>query len=113
MIEEIVGEIADEHEEDEATIVDLGDGEYMVSGQLRVEALEDLLDAELEGDDYETVAGLIFTSTGRVPKVGAVIKKNGYQFIVDRADRRRIYRVRVSKDPAWTIEDEEEMENRS
>ncbi|HEY4642566.1 MAG TPA: hemolysin family protein [Thermoanaerobaculia bacterium] len=111
VVEEIVGEIADEHEEDEATIVDLGDGEYMVSGQLRVEALEDLLDAELEGDDYETVAGLIFTSTGRVPKVGAVVKKNGYQFVVDRADRRRIYRVRVSKDPEWTIEDEEELEN--
>ncbi|HEV7570028.1 MAG TPA: hemolysin family protein, partial [Thermoanaerobaculia bacterium] len=111
VVEEIVGEIADEHEEDEATIVDLGDGEYMVSGQLRVEALEDLLDAELEGDDYETVAGLIFTSTGRVPKVGAIVKKNGFQFIVDRADRRRIYRVRVSKDPAWTIEDEEELEN--
>jgi magnesium and cobalt transporter len=113
VVEEIVGEIADEHEEDEATIVDLGDGEYMVSGQLRVEALEELLDADLEGDDYETVAGLIFTSTGRVPKVGAVIKKNGYQFIVDRADRRRIYRVRVSKDPDWTLEDEEELENRS
>src|SRR3954449_6712897 len=112
VVEEIVGEIADEHEEDEATIVDLGDGEYMVSGQLRVEALEDLLDAELEGDDYETVAGLIFTSTGRVPKVGAIVKKNGYQFIVDRADRRRIYRVRVSKDPEWTIDDEEERESR-
>ena len=112
IVEEIVGEIADEHEEDEATIVDLGDGEYMVSGQLRVEALEDLLDADLEGDDYETVAGLIFTLTGRVPKVGAVIKKNGFQFVVDRADRRRIYRVRVSKDPEWTIEDEEERESR-
>ena len=51
------------------------------------ESLLDLLDADLEGDDYETVAGLIFTSTGRVPKVGAVIKKNGYQFVVDRAER--------------------------
>jgi CBS domain containing-hemolysin-like protein len=112
IVEEIVGEIADEHEEDEATIVDLGDGEYMVSGQLRVEALEELLDADLEGDDYETVAGLIFTSTGRIPKPGAVVKKNGYQFIVDRADRRRIYRVRVSRDPEWTAEDEEERESR-
>ena len=112
IVEEIVGEIADEHEEDEATIVDLGDGEYMVSGQLRVEALEELLDADLEGDDYETVAGLIFTSTGRIPKPGTVVKKNGYQFIVDRADRRRIYRVRVSRDPDWTAEDEEERENR-
>jgi len=112
VVEEIVGEIADEHEEEEATIVDMGDGEYMVSGLLRVEALEELLDADLEGDDYETIAGLIFTSTGRIPKAGAVVKKNGYQFIVDRADRRRIYRVRVSKDPDWTREDEEERESR-
>ena len=112
VVEEIVGEIADEHEEDEATIVDMGGGEYMVSGQLRVEALEELLDAGLEGDDYETIAGLIFTSTGRVPKAGVVVKKNGYQFIVDRADRRRIYRVRVSKDPEWTTEDEDERESR-
>jgi CBS domain containing-hemolysin-like protein len=112
VVEEIVGEIADEHEEEEATIVDMGDGEYMVSGLLRVQALEELLDADLEGDDYETVAGLIFTSTGRVPKAGAVVKKNGFQFIVDRADRRRIYRVRVSRDPEWTAEDEEERESR-
>jgi CBS domain containing-hemolysin-like protein len=112
LVEEIVGEIADEHEEEESTIVDLGGGEYMVSGQLRVQALEELLDASLEGDDYETMAGLIFTSTGRIPKAGVVVKKNGYQFIVDRADRRRIYRVRVSKDPEWTAEDEEERENR-
>jgi CBS domain containing-hemolysin-like protein len=112
VVEEIVGEIADEHEEEEDTIVDMGDGEYMVSGLLRVEALERLLDADLEGDDYETVAGLIFTSTGRIPKAGAVVKKNGYQFIVDRADRRRVYRVRVSRDPEWTREDEEERESR-
>src|SRR5205823_6934783 len=40
VLEEIVGEIADEHEEEEATIVDLGNSEYLVSGQLRVDALE-------------------------------------------------------------------------
>jgi len=40
------------------------------SAPLRVDALEELLDADLEGDDYETIAGLIFTSTGRIPKTG-------------------------------------------
>ena len=98
LVEEIVGEIADEHEEEETTIVDLGNQEYLVSGLLRVEALEEMLDVELEGEDYETVAGLIFTTLGRVPKRGAVVKKNGFQFTVDRADRRRIYRVRVIPD---------------
>ncbi|HEX7150982.1 MAG TPA: hemolysin family protein [Thermoanaerobaculia bacterium] len=108
ILEEIVGEISDEHETDEATMVELGNGEYLVSGLLRVEALEELLDAELSGDDYETVAGLIFTTLGRVPAAGTVITKNGYRFEVDRADRRRIYRVKVAPDPNWNPEDQEE-----
>ena len=109
VVEEIVGEIADEHEEEEATIVDLGDRQYLVSGLLRVEALEKVLDVDLEGDDYETVAGLIFTTLGRVPKTGAAVKKGGFQFTVDRADRRRIYRVRVVPD-ADAVFDESERE---
>jgi putative hemolysin len=110
IIEEIVGEIADEHEDEEATIVEVGDGTYLVSGLLRVETLEERLDAKLAGDDYETVAGMIFTSLGRVPAVGTIVNKNGYRFIVERADRRRIYRVKVMKDPEWRADEEEEEE---
>ncbi len=108
IIEDIVGEIADEHEEEEVTIVDVADGTYLVSGLVRVAELEELLHADLSGEDYETVAGLIFTSLGRVPSAGSVVTKNGFRFEVDRADRRRIYRVRVSKDPEWREEGEEE-----
>jgi CBS domain containing-hemolysin-like protein len=108
IIEEIVGEIADEHEDEEATVVDLGDGTYLVSGMLRVEELEEKLDASFSGEDYETVAGLIFTSLGRVPKTAEVMTRNGFRFEVDRADRRRIYRVRVSRDPDWHPEEDEE-----
>jgi putative hemolysin len=107
IIEEIVGEIADEHEDEEATVVDLGDGSFLVSGLLRVEDLEETLDAKLAGEDYETVAGMIFTTLGRVPATGTVIPKNGYLFEIERADRRRIYRVKVSKDLNWDAEAEE------
>ena len=108
VLEEIVGEISDEHEDEEATIVEVGDGTWLVSGMLRVEALEEALDAKLSGEDYETVAGLIFTTLGRVPAAGAVVSKNGWLFQVERADRRRIYRVKVRKDPNWHPEEEEE-----
>jgi putative hemolysin len=108
IVEEIVGEIADEHEDEEMTIVDTGTGTYMVSGLIRVEDLEEKLGATLSGDDYETVAGMIFTTTGRVPQVGTVIRKNGFRFEVDRADRRRIYRVKVSADPEAGLQDEDE-----
>ena len=110
IIEDIVGDIADEHEEDETTLVDLGDGSYLVSGLVRVEQLEETLKADLRGDDYETIAGLIFTTLGRVPKVGEIVRKNGYVFEVDRADRRRIYRVKVAKDPQWEREQREAEE---
>ena len=107
IVEEIVGDIADEHEDEEATIVELDEGVYLVSGSLRVELLEELLKAELTGDDYETVAGLIFTTLGRVPSAGTIVKKNGFRFEVDRADRRRIYRVRVSRDPEWNVDEDD------
>jgi len=108
IIEEIVGEIGDEHEDEEATVVDLGDGTWLVSGLLRVDALEETLDANLAGEDYETVAGMIFTTLGRVPATGTLIRKNGWLFEIERADRRRIYRVKVSRDPQWRADEDEE-----
>jgi CBS domain containing-hemolysin-like protein len=110
IIEEIVGEIADEHEDEEATIIEMGDGSWLVSGLLRVEALDERLEAKLADDDYETVAGMIFTSLGRVPSVGTVIPKNGFLFEIERADRKRIFRVKVKRDPNFRPEDEEEGE---
>ena len=108
IIEEIVGEIGDEHEDEEATVVEVGDGTWLVSGLLRVDALEEHLDAHLAGEDYETVAGMIFTTLGRVPATGTVVPKNGWLFEVDRADRRRIYRVQVRRDPNWRPDEEDE-----
>ena len=109
IIEEIVGEIADEHEDEEATVVEVGDGTWLVSGLLRVETLEERLDADLSGEDYETVAGLIFTTLGRVPAVGTIVQKNGWLFEVERADRRRIYRVKLRKDPNPRVDDDGEQ----
>jgi putative hemolysin len=108
VIEEIVGEIGDEHEDEEATVIDLGDGTWLVSGLLRVDTLEETLDTRLAGEDYETVAGMIFTTLGRVPATGTVVPKSGWLFEVERADRKRIYRVKVRKDPHWDPEDAED-----
>jgi putative hemolysin len=108
MVEEIVGEIADEHEDEEASLIQIDDDTWLVSGLLRVETLEERLDAKLSGDDYETVAGMIFTTLGRVPASGTVVNRNGWIFEVDRADRRRIYRVKVRRDLNWKPGDEED-----
>ena len=101
IIEEIVGEISDEHEDSDESVVEVENGVYLVNGLFRVESLEELIHADIGGESYETVAGLIFTTLGRVPKVGEQVRKNGIVFEVERADRKRIYRVRVYRDPEY------------
>lgn len=112
VLEEIVGEIADEHEEEEESLVEIGEKKYLVNGLLRVETLEEKVGVDIQGEHYETVAGLIFTQAGRVPKVGETIRKNGLLFEVDRADRKRIYRVLISPDPEWLEDDQQEQRAR-
>jgi len=106
VIEEIVGEIADEHEDAEESIVEINSSTFLVNGLFRVESLSDKFDVDLHGDDYETVAGLIFTTLGRVPKVGESVVSHGLEFRVERADRKRIYRVQVSKQVRAAMADE-------
>lgn len=102
VIEEIVGEIADEHEDDEEAVTELSEGVYLMNGMVRVERLDELFDIDITGDDYETLAGLIFTHLGRVPRVGEVVTKNGLNLEVKQADRKRIYSVLVSRAPEET-----------
>ena len=100
LLEEIVGEIADEHEEEEEeSIVQVDDEVYLVNGLLRVERLDELFGVDATGDGYETIGGLIFTEMGRVPSGGETVRKRGLLFEVERADRKRIYRVRICRDP--------------
>lgn len=99
IIEEIVGEIADEHEDKDESVVEIENGVFLVNGVFRVDSLEELINADIRGEGYETVAGLIFTHIGRVPKPGEIVRKNGVIFEVERADRKRIHRVRVYRDP--------------
>jgi CBS domain containing-hemolysin-like protein len=99
LLEEIVGEILDEHEDpDEQSWVEIDDGVYLVSGIMEIEALEALTGTTIAGDedDFETVAGLIFKETGRIPKVGETVTRSGLRFEVDRVDRKRIHRVKVT-----------------
>ena len=107
IVEEIVGDISDEHEDSDESIVEVDHDVYLVNGVVRVDTLEEKFGTEISGDDYETVAGLIFTQTGRVPKAAEQVRKGGLIFEVDRADRKRIYRVKVWRDPEYIAGEEE------
>ncbi len=103
VFEEIVGDIQDEHDEDEQLadeIFRINDKTFDVNARIRVEKLEqDLglnLIAEEKKDDFDTLGGLIFFQLGRVPVKGEMIPHvSGIRFEITEADMRRIRRVRI------------------
>ncbi|AVP69196.1 DUF21 domain-containing protein [Rhodococcus hoagii] len=104
VIEEIVGEIADEYDTDETPpIEDLGDGTYRVSARLPVEDLGELFDVEIPGDEVETVGGLLGYELGRVPLPGSQIETAGLRMRgeggADVRGRVRISTVHVERIP--------------
>ena len=101
LVEEIVGEIDDEHDVDQAPkLIRLSDGCYIADARFEVEDLEEklgcgLLDDE-EDEDIDTLGGLVFSLAGRVPARGELIEHpTGIQFEVLEADPRRIRRLRI------------------
>ena len=97
IIEEIFGEIRDEHDIEQEQIITLRDGSYLVSASLLVEELQDFLDTDFEQSDYDTVGGLIYDLVGSVPKQGQVIRWNELELQVDRVEGQRILAVRVRR----------------
>ena len=98
-LEEIVGEIADELDVDEVLpmYVEDSEGSFSLSGVMEVAAANRQLSLDLpESDDYETVGGLVISTIGAIPKIGAKTKIGKYQISVTQANARQVQRVRVA-----------------
>ena len=94
LIEEIVGEIRDEH--DKADVVRESDHSYIVPGNMDVDRLDELFGIRPEGKESATVAGLVSELAGRIPKQGEVVEDDGLRFEVLQSTERRVERVRIS-----------------
>ena len=97
LLEEIVGDISDEHDEEvNEQIVPLGDNRYSLAGGLAVRDLNRRLQLSLpESESYTTIAGFLMTEAGHVLKPGDKVNYNGLRFEIDRVDRRRVISVRL------------------
>lgn len=93
VLEQIVGDIEDEHDIDEEAdnIISLDNGDIRVKGITELEQLNETLGTQFEEEDIETVAGLVVQKLGRVPKIGERIAIDGIEFEVLRADPRQIH----------------------
>jgi CBS domain containing-hemolysin-like protein len=94
LVEEIVGEIHDEH--DQAEVVRENDHTYIVPGNMDIDRLDELFGVRLEGKESATVAGLVSELAGRIPQRGEVVEDDGLRFEVLDSTERRVERVRIS-----------------
>ncbi len=97
LVEEIVGEIRDEHEKSE--VVKESETSYIFNGNTDVDLLDKLLGVRPEEKEATTIAGLVSELAGHIPKAGEVFEENGLRFEVLESTERRVDRVRVSLQP--------------
>ncbi|RIH83937.1 Magnesium and cobalt efflux protein CorC [Meiothermus luteus] len=98
IIEEIIGEIYDESDEEEAApIQELAPGVYVMDASIPLEDVSEKLGIELPEGEYGTLSGFLMDEFGRIPEAGERLEYEGYLFIVETADPRGIERVRAEK----------------
>jgi len=99
ILEEIVGEIRDEHDTDENEIIKVGEDKFLVLGKLNKDELEELLNIKIEdaSEDYETIGGYIFNHAGTIPEVGYNFEEYGFRFTVKEVENNRINKVEIEK----------------
>lgn len=95
IVEEVVGEIADEFDRDKLSIVQLSDTSWVVDGMLPAEDAVDMGFPVSEAEGYDTIAGWLLDQLGHIPHVGERYEREGYAFIAQNVRRRRIARIRV------------------
>ncbi len=97
LLEQIVGDIQDEYDLEEEWLVEEADGAVIVDARLPIEELEEHFGIEIEREKFDTVGGLIFHLTGRIPAAGEEVADGAILLTVLDADERRIGKVRITR----------------
>jgi putative hemolysin len=108
LLEEIVGEIQDEYDEEEPMIVPLGDNEARIDGRADVDDMLEHFETTMDGTDkeeFDTVGGLVYHHVGGVPSVGDTVEVDGLKLTVEATDGRRVRTVHVVYSPPLSDED--------
>jgi len=97
LLEEIVGEIEDEYDAEEPKIDCISDVEAIMNARVSVDELKDIFGVDIEGEDYDTVGGFVFSRLGRIPSVGDVITVDGISIEILSTVGRRVKEVKITK----------------
>ncbi len=107
LLEQIVGDIQDEYDLEEEWLVEEADGTIVVDARLPIEELEEHFGIEIEREKFDTVGGLIFHLTGRIPAVGEEVETDAIRLTVLDADARKVRKVRIARLPEKAEESDE------
>jgi CBS domain containing-hemolysin-like protein len=99
LIEEIVGEIVDEYDKEEPLVEPIDEDTIRVDAKLPIDEVNDLFGVELPHDEWDTVGGLVFGLTGRVPVAGEKVRYDSLEFTTERVTGRRIQKVVIARLP--------------
>jgi CBS domain containing-hemolysin-like protein len=106
LLEEIVGEIADEYDLEEPNVEPLPDGDFRVNARLGIDEVNELLDVELPATEWDSIGGLLINLVGGVPREGQEVEFQGLRLGAERVQGRRIGRVRIHRlSPPEDVED--------
>ncbi|TYA13654.1 hemolysin family protein [Paenibacillus faecis] len=106
IVEEIVGEIQDEFDEERPGIEQLDEMTYSIDGLMLIESINDRFGFELDSDDYDTIGGWLYSRIDILPpQAGQTVEHEGYTFMVEETDNKRISRVKLLKEQLLPIEE--------
>jgi putative hemolysin len=106
LLEEFVGEIQDEHDQEKPPYERRSEGVYLVEGNMRIDDLEEDLGIKLpEDEEYDTISGFVSSWLGRVPEVGESLEYGGVRITVEEADEKKIDRVKIEVLPGHKAEE--------
>lgn len=97
ILEEIVGEIQDEFDEEGYEIAKTEDGNYIVDGKVIIDDINELLETEIDAENIDTIGGWVYSQLTAYPQVNDKVTYESYQFIILKCDRKRISRVLIKK----------------
>jgi CBS domain containing-hemolysin-like protein len=99
LLEELVGEIADEYDREEPQIEPVDEDTFRVNGRLSIDDVNELLDVDLPHDEWDTVAGLMYGLLGSVPTQGETVTYDHLTFVAEKVQGRRIAKVLIKRGP--------------
>jgi len=106
LLEELVGEIADEYDREEPQVVQVGEGVYRVNGRVAIDEVNELLGVELPHDGWDTVGGLVLGLLGQIPQEGQEVRFGDLVFTAEQVRGRRIAKVLISRREPEATEEE-------